>query len=207
MTFFPRYIAPIALWAAAAIAAFVAYNPPPMVAVEIPVELIQGLTHTVDFTAAYDTQYDVAVEMDQKQAKRLFPCTTDPSRFTAGPCEEVFPVDLNLKLSADRLDVSDLLTPAGTGAGGSYGGNDTYMRVVASVSLQPGRHYRLTWTSLKDGSVLSRAHPKLVINSTTRISKTNAIKWLMFMALAIVLVITGVVLATILYIRRRRTKG
>jgi len=79
-------------------AAFVSYNPPPMVAVEMPVELVQGQTHTVDFTAAYDTQYDISVEMDQKQAMRLSPCTTDPSRFSAEPCEEVFPVDLSLKL-------------------------------------------------------------------------------------------------------------
>ena len=97
--------------------------------------------------------------------------------------------------------------PASTGAGGRYGGNDTYMREVASVSLQPGIHYRLTWTSLKDGTVLSRAHPKLVVDSTTLISETNTIKGLMLIALAIVLVVTGVVWATILHMRRRKTKG
>ena len=175
-----------------------------MVAVSTPVELIRGQTHTVDFTAAYHTQYDIGVEMDKKQAMRLFPCATDPSRFTPGPCEEVFPVDLNLKLSADGLDVSDLLTPAGTGTGGRYGGNDTYMRVMAFVSLQPGRHYRLTWTSLKDGTALSPAYPKLVVDATSLVSETNAIRALMLMALAMVLVITGAIWAAILYLRCRK---
>jgi hypothetical protein len=204
--FYPRYIAPIALWAAATIAAFVAYNPPPMVAVEIPVELIQGQTHTVDFMAAYDTQYDIGVEMDQKQAMRLFPCTTNPSRFTTDPCDEAFPVDLNLKLSADGLDVSDLVTPAGTGAGGRYGGNDTYMREVAFVSLQPGKHYRLTWTSLKDGTVLSSSHPRLVVDATSLVSETNAVKALMVVALAILLTVTGAFWAGILYFTQRKKK-
>jgi len=176
-----------------------------MVAANVSTNLAKNSSHTIDFMAAYNSSYTIGVELDQRRAMQLFPCTTNPGNFSSG-CHEVFPINIALKLSENGQDISGRIRLAGTGAGGQYGGHETYLREVGYVSLQRNKHYRLTYMSLTDGSALALAHPRLVVDASAQYSETLMVQQLGALILATILAITSGIWALILYLKRPHSR-
>jgi hypothetical protein len=151
-----------------ALAAMAVFLLTPKVALNLgPIDLAPGAVRTAAFKVGYSGLYTFGVQMDQAAAKRLAPCLADsdwfPSNLTG--CQRPTPHSrpaLSFTLAADGKDLTRTVIFTDSGAGGQYGGRETFTWLAASAQLQPGRHYELVVHSLGDGSALAEAHPKLI---------------------------------------------
>lgn len=130
-----------------------------------PIDLRPGAVKSATFTAGYKERYAIGLEMNQRTAKRLFPCMADPDAGKAackgqGP---IWPVALSLTLSANGEDVTKSIGMTGGSSGGEYGGQQTYTWLPVYADLRRGVKYRLVARSPADGSALSAARPRLVV--------------------------------------------
>jgi hypothetical protein len=154
---------------AIAVAAFPMFRPNGTVDLG-PLDLRAGSSREATFSVGYAAPYNIGVEMNQRVAKQLFPCTADPDAFSlhhdicARPDTKVWPIRLSLRLTANESDVSQTLKPDGSTGGGEYGGSDTYTWSAALTNMRPGIRYRLSFRSLGDGTALLSAKPRLVVS-------------------------------------------
>ncbi len=137
-----------------------------------PADLRLGANRNASFNAGYDELYAIGLQMDQRVTISLFPCTADPASLSLNraACERpevrVWPVALSFALSADGHDISRSIRMSSAAAGGEYSGS-TFTWQPAYVELQRGKEYRLTVHSLRNGSALDPARPRLVMGVVT----------------------------------------
>jgi hypothetical protein len=107
--------------------------------------------------------------MDQRAAKRLFPCMADTEWYSEHKTEcaqggaLAWPIALSFSMSRDGKDISRNIEISKAEAGGQYGGDEIYTWQPALVELQRGDKYALTVRTLSDASRLFAAHPRLVV--------------------------------------------
>lgn len=165
----PRAFRPplVLLAAAIVIGLCVAFvpDPPSRVAV-MPLPAWGGGPGAVEFHAVLDEYYGLEVEMDQATAKRLYPCTADPDRFTDPTCQkQTMPVALSFRLLADGKEVQRGTFSAEGVHGGRYGADETFGLDFERTKLKRGHLYRLEARALTDGAALAPARPRLVVEA------------------------------------------
>jgi hypothetical protein len=145
--------------------------------------------------------------MDQRAAKRLSPCMSDPASFSTSNCKgQAAPVALSFGLWADGEDVTkSIMTPTAS-AGGEYGGDETFTWEAAFVRLQHGRKYHLSVRVVGDGTILSAAHPRLVVQvATPGFLEMVMLQRLAALAVAIVLILGAIIWAAVGWLKGKAT--
>lgn len=208
---FPRaFIPPLAIATAAAlVAASAVLFRPDAKAVSVPVDLRAGAVQTIEFRAAYSKSYVIGIEMDQKDAKELFPCMADGSSPAFGRCEtDEFPLALSLALVADGTDDSIVMIRRDSStAGGRYGGDETFTRDVGYTELSRGKKYELAIRSLTDGTAPTSTNPRLVIEVHPLDLKGEALMRALAVVVAAVLGLVAAIWTLGVYVRRRARLG
>lgn len=135
-----------------------------------PIDLTRGATKSGVFQPKYQERYDVGLRMDQKVAAELFPCTVSVEAMQSPRCKSsatIWPVALVIKLSSEGIDRTKEIDASTATGGGIYDGTEGYIWTAVSIAATPGRSYRLDVVSTKDASLLSAAHPHLVVTAAS----------------------------------------
>jgi hypothetical protein len=132
---------------------------------ETAFEMRSGSTLQRNFTVPYSGLYYVTLEMDQNEARRRFPCAVDIERFSDPSCADAgIPVALDYSLWTNGDVISrGVFKPVG--AGGSYGGQQTFALTLVVAELRPGTPYSLRVVTIVDASALSSVRPRIVVKS------------------------------------------
>lgn len=142
--------------------------------VNVPINLKNGYSTTVNFKVPKTRNYNVGIEMDEIEAAKLYPFEVDPLRFNIA-CKSALPIKANIRIHEDGKDISDRLEiMTNYCAGGSYYAGK-FNREVGKIGLSHGKVYSLTFKSEREGSMLEPAKPKLNVSMDSGYLETDMI--------------------------------
>ncbi len=145
----------------------VTFSPNPVIDLG-PIDLTPGMTKQAAFQASYSENYAIGVMMDQKTAKRMYPCIVSVEAMQKAQCKgsaSTWPVALALKMLSNGSNLTGEIMPSTATAGGEYQGSDTYTWDAANIRLVAGKTYHLNVRSIGFASSLQSAQPHLVVSA------------------------------------------
>ncbi|MBI5939238.1 MAG: hypothetical protein HY859_02300 [Caulobacterales bacterium] len=128
------------------------------------IDLAEGATSELAFRTDADGGYQVELEMDQPVAKRLYPCVADVDTLASPSCDgPSMPLELSILIVGEGGNVVDQRFDSEGQRGGTFAG-ETFIILMNAGQLEPRTDYRLVVRSLRDGSALSPARPRLTVD-------------------------------------------
>ena len=140
--------------------------------------LAKGATQTVTFQPGYTASYVVGATMDEKAARRLFPCNVEVGLTKAQGVDcshnpaPTWPGNPNIVIaSLGKSSQTPVFVEPGPPYGGQYSGGD-YTWEMAYLSLKRGETYTLTFQQRADATSLAPARPRLTVDATAYVSES-----------------------------------
>lgn len=202
------FLAPVVLGTVAAgvltAALVVPGHPRPVSAV---IDLSENATSELAFRTDADGGYQAELEMDQPMVGRLYSCVAGIDTVIAPSCQgPSMPLDLSISIVGEKGPVVQDRYVADGARGGSFGG-DTFAVLMDAGQLQPRTDYRLVVRSLRDGSALAPARPRLAVDIAPGQRDLETLQRVLTMAGAGLIATVALIWAAILAAMRLRKAG
>ena len=177
--------------------------------VDLPVAMSVGHIRTPEFKVNLSTTYLVGIEVQKKIPFDTLNCLLGLGTSATSSVLQECPDRPSVLKASWKLTSGGQVVASGSSDDERLGGwgNDSISRELGRFQSQSGRRYVLDVDVLADGSALAPGNPRLKVEVHPGVYEDDAVWSAILFLFMGVLVLVGVILLTVSYVRNRRLKS